>query len=100
MPEATEEDLAQVAAHLFGYYETVETEWDDSYVLAAAGGHGKDRAQLREFLEVWRYIGSDLRDRWLTYGRRLRRIADLEWQVEAEAERLRAELEQARSGQK
>ena len=93
-PKATEDQLARVAAELFGYYETVETEWDDSYVLAAAHGRPKDQAQLREFLEVWGYIGSDLRDRWLMYGRRLREIADLEWQAEVQTEGLRADVKQ------
>jgi hypothetical protein len=75
---------------VFRVQESDETLWDDSYELTAASGVHAE--QLRELMDIWRYVGSDLRKRWLEYGRQLRRIADLDNLAAARAEELAAHL--------
>jgi transcriptional regulator with XRE-family HTH domain len=82
---ADEAALRTIAASAFEVAESDETLWDDSYLLAAASGENAD--QLRELLDIWRYVPSDLRRRWLEYGRALQRVADLEYLAEAERDR-------------
>jgi transcriptional regulator with XRE-family HTH domain len=86
-PEATDDEIRQIAADMFSVVETDETLWDDSYALAL--GRGADAAQLLELMGIWRYIG-ERRVQFLEYGRKLRHLADLEYLAEAEAIRLRA----------
>lgn len=85
-PEATEDDIRQIAGDMFSVAETDETLWDDSYALAL--GRGTDAAQLLELMGIWRYIG-ERRAQFLEYGRSLRRLADLEYEAEAESMDLR-----------
>lgn len=85
-----ERDIKAIAADVFRVQESDETLWDDSYQLAAASGVHAE--QLRELMDIWRYVGSDLRTRWLEYGRQLRRITDLDYLAAAEAEGLAAQL--------
>jgi transcriptional regulator with XRE-family HTH domain len=85
-PEATDDDIRQIAADIFSVAETDETLWDDSHALAL--GRGTDAAQLLELMGIWRYIG-DRRAQFLEYGRSLRLLADLEYLAEAEAIDLR-----------
>jgi transcriptional regulator with XRE-family HTH domain len=89
-PEANPLRLRAIAADVFLVQETDETLWDDSYGLAAA--RGEDAAALRELMAIWRYVGIDLRDRWLEYGRQLRRIADLDYVAQHEIDRPAADL--------
>lgn len=85
--------LRTIAVDVFRVQESDETLWDDSYALAAAKGEGAD--ELREVMALWRFLGSDLRTRWLDYGRQLRNIADLEYLVTAQKERLGADFEES-----
>jgi transcriptional regulator with XRE-family HTH domain len=85
-----ERDVKAIAADVFRVQESDETLWDDSYELAAASGMHAE--QLRELMDIWRYVGPDLRTRWLEYGRQLRRIADLDYLTAAKAEELAAQL--------
>ena len=86
-PEATDDEIRQIAADMFSVEETDETLWDDSYALAL--GRGTDAAELRELMGIWRYIG-ERRAQFLEYGRSLRHLADLEYRADAESIRLRA----------
>ena len=89
-PDASDDDLRRLASDVFGIWEADEMYWDDSYVLAL--GRGGDAKQLGEVMTIWRYIGTDLRSRWLDYGRQLRRIADLDYLAYEEAERRADEI--------
>lgn len=89
-PDADPSIIRTIAADVFLVQETDETLWDDSYGLAAA--RGEDAAALREVMAIWRYIGIDLRDRWLEYGRQLRQIADLDYVAQHEIDRIAADL--------
>jgi transcriptional regulator with XRE-family HTH domain len=89
-PEATDDEIRQIAADVFRVQESDETLWDDSYALALA--RGSDAAELHELMGIWHYIAGR-RAQLLEYGRSLRRLADLEYLAEAEAIRLRAEME-------
>jgi transcriptional regulator with XRE-family HTH domain len=85
-PEATDDEIRQIAADMFSVQETDETLWDDSYALAL--GRGTDAEQLLELMGIWRYIGQ-WRAQFLEYGRSLRHLADLEYLAGAESIRLR-----------
>lgn len=50
-------DVKAIAAEVFRVQESDETLWDDSYELAAASGVHAE--QLRELMDIWRYVGSD-----------------------------------------
>jgi hypothetical protein len=86
-PEATDDEIRQIAADVFYVQESDETLWDDSYTLAL--GRGTDAAELRELMGIWRYVG-ERRAQFLEYGRTLMRLTDLEYRADAEAIRLRA----------
>lgn len=90
---ASEADVHAIAADVFRIIETDETLWDESYALALA--RGSDASELRELMTIWRFVGSR-RAELLEYGRSLRRLADLEYQAEANA--IRAEADVAPSG--
>jgi transcriptional regulator with XRE-family HTH domain len=90
-PEATDDEIHQIAADMFSVQETDETLWDDSYALAL--GRGTDAAQLLELMGIWRYIG-ERRAEFLEYGRSLRRLADLEYLADAKSIRLHAATDQ------
>jgi transcriptional regulator with XRE-family HTH domain len=89
-PKASDDDLRRLSSDVFGIWEADEMYWDDSYELALARGGGAK--QLREVMSIWRYIGTDLRSRWLDYGRQLRRIADLDYLAYEESERKADEI--------
>ena len=89
-PEATDDEICQIAADVFRVQETDETLWDDSYALALA--RGSNAAELRELMAIWRYIG-ERRAQLLEYGRSLRRVADLEYLADTESIRLSAEID-------
>ncbi|MBN8870084.1 MAG: helix-turn-helix transcriptional regulator [Solirubrobacterales bacterium] len=79
------EELKGLAADVFSVPETDETLWDPSYLLAAA--RGDDAWHLQRFMATWRYLDSELRARWLDYGLKLRKIADLDYRVDADLDR-------------
>lgn len=79
-PHVSLDALKRVAAEVFSVPESDETMWDPSYRLAA--DKGEDARQLQEFMGIWRFLGQDLRDRWLSYGSKLRGIADAQYRVE------------------
>jgi transcriptional regulator with XRE-family HTH domain len=79
-PGTSEAETAQIAFDVFYVEESDETLWDDSYQLAAA--RGENARQLQDFMSTWRYLSGDLKTRWLSYGRKLRDIADLEYRAE------------------
>jgi transcriptional regulator with XRE-family HTH domain len=81
-PEASDDDVLQLAADVFHVEESQETEWDDSYQLAAATG--ENAMELQELMSIWRYLDTALRKRWLEYGVKLRDIADLEYWAEVD----------------
>jgi len=87
----TDASLQAIAADAFHVQESDETLWDDSYELAAA--KGEDADDLREFMAIWRYLGRDLRRRWLEHGGQLRRVADLEYLALQQSEDLAARLQ-------
>jgi transcriptional regulator with XRE-family HTH domain len=81
-PDATDDEIHEIAADVFSVQETDETLWDDSYALALA--RGTNAAELRELMGIWRFIGKR-RGQFLDYGRSLRRLADLEYLADAES---------------
>jgi len=81
-PDTSIDVVKQIAAEVFAVPESDETIWDPSYLLAAARGEGA--SQLQEFMTLWRFLTPDLRERWLTYGAKLRDIADLDFRIEYE----------------
>lgn len=90
------QDLERIAVDVFRAAESTEVLWDDSYAVAAA--RGADAEQLREFTAIWRFLPTELRERWIEYGDRLREIADLEWR--AEAEEMDLQMKQVKTNQK
>src|SRR5947199_14912 len=52
-----------------------------------AMARGEDAAELRELMNIWRYIGGH-RHELLEYGRALRHLADLEYRAVAETDRV------------
>jgi transcriptional regulator with XRE-family HTH domain len=83
--------LRAIAADVFRVEESDETLWDDSHALAMA--RGEDATELRELMNIWRYIGGH-RHQLLEYGRALRQLADLEFSAAAEADRISASAQE------
>jgi transcriptional regulator with XRE-family HTH domain len=79
-PDTRANQITAIAADVFLVAETEETLWNESDALALA--RGRDATDLRELMDIWRFIGAHRSD-LLKYGRSLRRLADLEYQVEA-----------------
>jgi hypothetical protein len=74
--------VARIALDVFSVEETDETLWDDSYSLAAS--RGQDARQMQELMAIWRYLPSGDRARWIAIGKKMRDLADVEFEIENE----------------
>jgi transcriptional regulator with XRE-family HTH domain len=78
-PRSTQAELMRVAAAVIAVPETDETLWDPSHVLYQASGDTEDELEL---LGIWRYVRDRRRADFLSYGRALRNLEDLDYLVE------------------
>lgn len=92
--DAGDQDLRAIAADAFRVQESDETLWDDLY--SVLGGAGEVPAELRELIEIYRYLEPDYRRRWLENGRTFRRLTDLNYLLEAEVDEATTKLDFAR----
>lgn len=85
-PDATPEQMEQLAYDVFTAGEAAETLWADDADAIVPLGPGQ--ADLRQLVNAWRFLYPERRRQLLTYARTQRRMQELEELAEVEQWRL------------